>query len=118
MRAVAPSPVATRKPRRKRRYLLQFLATAACGVAAGVGFAAAIHVPQVDSIASFSPKLVTQIHDRSGTVAFASYARERRLMLDQGEIPPCCATPFSRPRTATSSATAASTRSASCVRSR
>ncbi|MBP9144294.1 MAG: PBP1A family penicillin-binding protein [Thermoanaerobaculia bacterium] len=88
VRAVAPSPVATRKPRRKRRYLLQFLATAACGVAAGVGFAAAIHVPQVDSIASFSPKLVTQIHDRAGTVAFASYARERRLMLDQGEIPP------------------------------
>ena len=53
-----------------------------------IGVAAAIHVPQVDAIASFSPKLVTQIYDRDGTVAFASYARERRLMLDQEEIPP------------------------------
>ncbi len=45
-------------------------------------------MPRVDAIASFSPKLVTQIYERDGKVAFASYARERRLMLDQREIPP------------------------------
>ena len=87
----APSPAAlrqARKPPRKRRWLLQFVAATLCGVSAGIAIAAAIHVPQVDAIASFSPKLVTQIYDRDGKVAFASYARERRLMLDQEEIPP------------------------------
>ncbi len=87
-RAAAPAPVPPRKAPRKRRWLLQFLAAVACGVAVGIAVAAAIHVPRVDAIASFSPKLVTQIFDRKSTVAFASYARERRLMLDQGDIPP------------------------------
>lgn len=82
--ALSTSP---RPGSRRRRWLLQLLAVLLCGVAAGVGIAAAIHVPQVDAIANFSPKLVTQIYDREGKVAFASYARERRLMLDQGEIP-------------------------------
>ncbi|MEZ5313013.1 MAG: hypothetical protein R2862_04825 [Thermoanaerobaculia bacterium] len=48
--------------------------------------AAAIRVPQVDSLADFSPKLITEIYDRDGA-SFASYAPERRLMLDQNEIP-------------------------------
>lgn len=82
-----PPPPAPRKRVRKRRWLLHVVAVVACGVAAGMGIAAAIHVPRVDAIASFSPKLVTQIYDRD-SVAFASYARERRLMLDQEEIPP------------------------------
>jgi penicillin-binding protein 1A len=76
------------RPPGRRRWLLQFLGAIAFGVIAGIGIAAAIHVPRVESISSFSPKLVTQIYDRSREVAFASYARERRLMLDQGEIPP------------------------------
>ncbi|MEO7794095.1 MAG: PBP1A family penicillin-binding protein [Thermoanaerobaculia bacterium] len=87
-RPPAPPIRTPAKPARKRRWLLQFLATVACGAAAGIGIAAAIHVPRVDAIASFSPKLVTQIYDRESKVAFASYARERRLMLDQEEIPP------------------------------
>ncbi len=82
-----PKKGAQKRPR-TRRWFLQFLAAVACGAAAGIGIAAAIHVPRVDAIASFSPKLVTQIYDRDGQVAYASYARERRLMLDQGEIPP------------------------------
>lgn len=76
------------RPPRKRRWLLQFVAAVVCGVSAGIAIAAAIHVPRVDGIASFSPKLVTQIFDRDGKTAFASYARERRLMLDQEDIPP------------------------------
>ena len=76
-----------RKPRH-RRWILQFLGAIVCGIVAGIGVAAAIHVPRVESISTFSPKLVTRIYDRETTVAFASYARERRLMLDQGEIPP------------------------------
>ena len=85
-----PTPPQQKPPRRPttRRRILQFLLVAACGVAAGIGIAAAIHVPRVDAIAGFSPKLVTQIYDRDGKTAYASYARERRLMLDQGEIPP------------------------------
>ncbi len=59
-----PPPAASRKPARKRRWLLQFLAVVVCGIAAGMGIAAAIHVPRVDAIANFSPKLVTQIYDR------------------------------------------------------
>ena len=68
------------------RWSLGLLAAAAAGGLIGLGIAAAIRVPRVDSVADFSPKLITEIFDRDGA-AFASYARERRLMLDQAEIP-------------------------------
>jgi penicillin-binding protein 1A len=60
---------------------------AAAGALAGLAVAASIRVPQVDTLAEFSPKLITQFFDRAGT-PFASYARERRMMLDQSDIPP------------------------------
>ncbi|MEO8275995.1 MAG: PBP1A family penicillin-binding protein [Thermoanaerobaculia bacterium] len=72
---------------RRRRWALQFVGTLLVGALAGIAVAAAIHVPRVEAIANFSPKLVTQIYDRESTTAFASYARERRLMLDQAEVP-------------------------------
>jgi penicillin-binding protein 1A len=81
-----PMPPRLPKPRRSFRWLLLTLAAAAAGAVAGLAVAAAIRMPRVDELAEFSPKLITQIFDREG-VAFASYARERRLLLDQSEIP-------------------------------
>ncbi|MGE0639085.1 MAG: penicillin-binding protein 1A [Thermoanaerobaculia bacterium] len=68
------------------RWIAWLVAAVVLGGLAGLGVAAAIRVPQVDSLADFSPKLITEIYDRDGA-SFASYARERRLMLDQNEIP-------------------------------
>lgn len=59
---------------------------AALGAALGVGVAAAIHVPRVDAVAAFSPKLITQLRDQRGEV-FATYARERRLLIQEGDLP-------------------------------
>lgn len=87
-RSRPPAEPDRRAPSRRLRWSLQFVGVLALGIAAGVGIAAAIHVPRVEEIANFSPKLVTQIYDRESKVAFASYARERRLMLDQSEVPP------------------------------
>jgi len=58
----------------------------ALGVVGGVGVAAAINMPRVESINDYTPTLITELHDASGKV-FATYARERRVMLDEGEIP-------------------------------
>jgi penicillin-binding protein 1A len=57
------------------------------GSTVGVSVAALIHVPQVGALASFTPNLVTQLFASDGSV-FASFARERRMMLKEGEIPP------------------------------
>ena len=56
------------------------------GAALGIGVAAAIHVPRVDALADFTPSLITQLTDRNGN-PLASYARERRIMLQEGELP-------------------------------
>jgi penicillin-binding protein 1A len=75
------------RPRRIWRWIWPLLITLALGSAAGVVVAAAIHVPRVDALASYMPSLVTQLYDRHGKV-FSSFARERRIMLKEGEIPP------------------------------
>jgi penicillin-binding protein 1A len=82
-------PVAARAAARRRwqRWVLPLVAAAAVGSALGVGVAAAIRVPRVEAIAEFSPKLITQLRDRSGAV-FATYARERRVLLQAGDVPP------------------------------
>ncbi len=82
----APRSLVSTRPRRTRWWAIHLLLAALAGGLAGLAVAAAIHVPRVDSIAEFSPKLITQIYDSAGS-PFASYARERRHMLDQGEIP-------------------------------
>ncbi len=56
------------------------------GALAGVGVAAVIHMPRVESLADFTPGLITQLHDTEGRV-FATYARERRVLLREGEVP-------------------------------
>lgn len=56
------------------------------GVLGGVGVAAAIDMPEVETITEYTPTLITELRDRNGEL-FATYARERRVMLEEGEIP-------------------------------
>jgi penicillin-binding protein 1A len=73
-------------PIRWLRWTWPVVAALLVGTVAGVGVAAAIHIPRVDTLAGFTPSVVTQFFDRTGHV-FASFARERRVMLKEGEIP-------------------------------
>ncbi len=61
------------------------LAALLVGAVTGVAVAAAIHVPRVESLADYTPSLVTQLYDKNGAV-FATFARERRVMLKEGEM--------------------------------
>src|SRR6202023_4241760 len=77
------------RPRRRRpwlRWTWPLAVAALVGTTVGVSVAALIHVPRVDALASFTPSLVTQLYAADGSV-FASFARERRMMLKEGEIP-------------------------------
>ena len=88
VRSAPPTtPAPPRSPLRWPRWLLPLVAAAALGGGIGIAAAAAVHVPNVDEIARFSPKLVTRLLDRDGNV-FSTYARERRLLLREGEVPP------------------------------
>ena len=80
----APPP---RASGRLLRWAWPVLAALAVGAVTGVAVAAAIHVPRVDSLADYTPSLVTQLYDRNGAV-FSTFARERRVMLKESEIPP------------------------------
>lgn len=51
-----------------------------------MGVAAIIHMPRVESLSDFTPGLITQLFDQSGQV-FATYAREKRVLLEEGEVP-------------------------------
>ncbi|HJX28940.1 MAG TPA: PBP1A family penicillin-binding protein [Thermoanaerobaculia bacterium] len=83
----APSRKPPRPPaRRLMRYILPLVITLLVGAVAGVAVAAAIHVPRVESLVGYTPSLVTQLYARNGTV-FATFARERRVMLKESQIP-------------------------------
>ena len=56
------------------------------GILGGVGVAAAIHMPRVESITEYTPTLITELRDHEGDL-FATYAHERRVMLQEGEVP-------------------------------
>lgn len=56
------------------------------GVLAGVIFAAAINVPKVDTLEGFQPPVITRLYDTTGS-SFESYARERRVLFEVGEVP-------------------------------
>jgi penicillin-binding protein 1A len=75
------------QPRRLIRWLIPVLVALLTGAVAGVAVAAAIHMPRVDALADYTPSLVTQLYARDGTV-FATFARERRVLLKEGQIPP------------------------------
>ncbi|HPA95136.1 MAG TPA: PBP1A family penicillin-binding protein [Thermoanaerobaculia bacterium] len=69
------------------RWLLPALLALAGGSLVGMGVGAAIHMPKVETLAEFRPSLVTRLQDREGEV-FTTYARERRELLAEGEMPP------------------------------
>jgi penicillin-binding protein 1A len=68
------------------RWLLPGIVVLIAGAFTGVLVASVIHMPRVDTLVDYSPSLVTQLHDKDGQV-FATFARERRVMLKEGEIP-------------------------------
>ena len=73
--------------RRLLRWTWPVLLALVVGAVTGVGVAAAIHVPRVEALASsYTPRLVTQLYDRNGH-SFATFARERRVMLKESEMP-------------------------------
>ncbi len=67
-------------------WLWPLLGAVGIGIIGGVGVAAAINMPRVESITDYTPTLITELHDRDGDV-FASYARQRRVMLEEGQLP-------------------------------
>ncbi|HEX6202462.1 MAG TPA: PBP1A family penicillin-binding protein [Thermoanaerobaculia bacterium] len=74
-------------PRRRwLRWALPLAAAALVGGVAGVGVAAAIHMPRVESLADFRPGQISRLYDREGEV-FATFARQRRVLLDESEVP-------------------------------
>jgi penicillin-binding protein 1A len=81
--------VAARRYRRRPwlRWTLPLVVALLAGTMVGVSVAALIHVPRVEALGGFTPSLVTQLYAVDGRV-FASFARERRMMLKEGEIPP------------------------------
>ncbi|HEX7185154.1 MAG TPA: PBP1A family penicillin-binding protein [Thermoanaerobaculia bacterium] len=86
--AKSPAPRTAQRPaRRLLRWTLPLLVALIAGAVAGVAVAAAIHMPRVDALAGYTPSLVTQLFASNGTV-FATFARERRVMLKESEIPP------------------------------
>ena len=56
------------------------------GGLAGVGAGALIQMPKVESVADFQPALITQLFDVGGE-RFATFARERRILLSEEELP-------------------------------
>ncbi|HEY4564211.1 MAG TPA: biosynthetic peptidoglycan transglycosylase, partial [Thermoanaerobaculia bacterium] len=76
----------TRSSPRLLRWIWPALAALLVGAITGVAVAAAIHVPRVEALGDWRPSLVTQLYDKSGNV-FTTFARERRVMLKQNEIP-------------------------------
>jgi penicillin-binding protein 1A len=68
------------------RWTVPLVVALLVGAVAGVAVAAAIHVPRVESLVGYTPSLVTQLYAGDGSV-FATFARERRVMLKESEIP-------------------------------
>ncbi|HEX2162557.1 MAG TPA: transglycosylase domain-containing protein, partial [Thermoanaerobaculia bacterium] len=74
------------RPRRWLRWALPLAVAAAVGGVAGVGVAAAIHMPRVEALTDFQPGLISRLYDRDGEV-FATFARQRRVLLAESEVP-------------------------------
>ncbi|HEV2854852.1 MAG TPA: PBP1A family penicillin-binding protein [Thermoanaerobaculia bacterium] len=85
-RSRVPDAPPARRSRRLIRWTWPVLAALLVGAVTGVGVAAAIHVPKVDSLTDYTPSLVTQLYDKNGAV-FTTFSKERRVMLKESEMP-------------------------------
>ena len=83
-----PSTTRTRLLSRRRLHLLVIPGVIAVvlGSLLGVVVASVINMPRVEALADFTPGQITQLFDRHGEV-FATYAREKRVLLREGEVP-------------------------------
>lgn len=79
----APPP----SPARHRSRLLILFVALALGVPAGFGFAHAIRVPTVKTLADYQPAIITRIFDRNG-VPFAEYSIQKRIIVPKKEMSP------------------------------
>ncbi len=88
VRDLPPDPSGAPSGRWWRRWIWWLpLVALAAGAAGGLGFAAVIRMPRVDSLADVSLGVISRFYDRDGE-AFASFALERRELLGEGEISP------------------------------
>lgn len=75
-----------RRRRRIRRWVVIPLVTLLLAAITGIVVAASIHRPQVEELGQYMPRLVTEVVDRHGQT-LATYSRENRVMLDEGQVP-------------------------------
>lgn len=68
------------------RWLTPVAVTPLAGVLLGVGVAAVIDLPQVETVAELTPSQITRLTDRDGE-RFRSYSVEKRILLAEGEVP-------------------------------
>ncbi len=107
VRRTPPDPAGGGRRRRLMILGVYPLLTAVVAAATGIGVAASIDRPQVETIDDFVPRLITRIYDRQaldlvkdsetrgtrpdhGTVAshvYATYSRENRVLLEEGQVP-------------------------------
>ncbi|MEM7583862.1 MAG: PBP1A family penicillin-binding protein [Acidobacteriota bacterium] len=106
---IAGAAVAGGRRRRSLKLLVAYpLLTAAIAAGTGIGVAASIDRPQVETLDDFVPKLVTHVYDRQALdlleaqspsqaemtaedlaeFVYHSYSRENRTLLAEGELPP------------------------------
>ncbi len=75
-----------RRQKRLRLFAVYPLLAALVATMTGIGVAASIHRPQVDTLDDFVPKLITRLYDRDGE-EIRTYSRENRILLEGGDIP-------------------------------
>ncbi len=104
----AADPSGGKSTRRRRFRILGAypLLTAVVAAVTGIGVAASIDRPQVETLDDFVPRLITQIYDRQAlelienqersarpdpellaSHLFQSYSREKRVLLEEGQLP-------------------------------
>ncbi len=71
---------------RRWRWLAPVVAAPVAGALLGIGVAAMIDLPQVETVAELTPSQITRLSDRDGE-PFRSYSVEKRILLADGEAP-------------------------------
>ena len=85
-KSLGDKPARTIWRKRIKRYVIPPVVVILVGALVGAAVAATIHVPEAESIAEFSPGLITELFDDRGGV-FKTYSTQSRIMLSEDEIP-------------------------------